>query len=178
MSKGTISPDILRDIYERKYEIEIVNAGLKSLVIEELSWSKLFDGIFEWMTLPDISPAAGKFLVTVFRGLKDQNANSTVMKTNHSALWQRWISNGLAKNPESLENVKNYLFPALFKLDRTGSIVFLEHLNTVTSSKEACDNFADTYHLLRLSAMEMGKKSGLIEEPGMWPFQTARFALY
>jgi hypothetical protein len=124
--------------------------------------------IFEWMSLPDTSPAAGKLLVTYFQSMR-KSTSEVVSDTYevHTLLWQRWIRRGLAKHPESLENVKNYLFPPLFKLDKTGSLEFLKELahgvNIDTLRRQESNGQA----LLLLSAMEVGKKLGLVDELSM-----------
>jgi hypothetical protein len=133
----------------------------------DTAWDRFFNGVFEWLSLADISPAAGKFLVTVFLTLKKNGKQgSTSNEGQYSASWQRWISNGLARDPECLENVKNYLFSPLFKLDRPGSIVFLQDINATISPAASSNQIEEANQLLRLCAMETGKKAGLIEEPG------------
>ncbi|CZR61279.1 uncharacterized protein PAC_11175 [Phialocephala subalpina] len=165
VGKGTIPADNLIDIYESRKGLRNRDIELKSPETREKSWDMFVSETFEWMVFPDVSPAAGKFLVTIFRALKDQKASYEGTKDFYSASWQRWISNGLDKNPDALENVKNHLFPPLFKLDRAGSIVFLKDLNSKSQSLEVATEDAGAHALLRLSAMEMGKKSGLVVEP-------------
>ncbi|KUJ19378.1 uncharacterized protein LY89DRAFT_489399 [Mollisia scopiformis] len=165
VGKGTISVRGLVGAVEESGAVSADMSASKYSEIEDNSWDDFFAGVFEWMTLPDISPAAGKFLVTIFRALRDQKSKASGNRNEYSASWQRWIRNGLEKNPESLENVKNYLFPPLFKLDRAGSIIFLRDLNMATPSMISVTKGLHAHQLLQLSAMEMGKKAGLIEEP-------------
>ncbi|KAM3083132.1 hypothetical protein ACMFMG_003796 [Clarireedia jacksonii] len=125
---------------------------------------------FEWMNLQDVSPSAGKFLVSLFKASKETFPEKESGLGTHTILWQRWISDGLSKYPDALENVKNYLLPPLFKLDRTGSLAFLEDLNSKgalsTENKHVESDF-----LVQLSAMEVGKKAGLVEESNTITFQ-------
>lgn len=129
-------------------------------------WDTFFSAMFDWMTFQDISPAAGKFLVAVFRDLRSASAG-VEKTTKNTASWQRWIRQGLGKHPEALENVKNYLFPPLFKLDKIGSMAFLEDLNKQNPLRAIESHEMDAHFLLQLSAMEAGKKAGLVEEAGM-----------
>ena len=165
LSKRTISTQELIEAYQRHRQAAspLDNKNINTFDTE---WDFLFSEVFEWMTLADISPAAGKFLVTAFRELR--NWPGTAISMISTASWQRWIREGLRKQPEALENVKNYLFPPLFKLDRPGSLQFLEDLNRQAPVWEMKDQEIDAQSLLQLAAFETGKKSGLIEEPGTY----------
>ncbi|KAH7348481.1 HEAT repeat protein-like protein [Rhexocercosporidium sp. MPI-PUGE-AT-0058] len=189
MGKGTIHAKDLLDAYQKKPSLEqngetmfsdegqpgldaAMNASPElsggniqaGLAPEKSSWDSFFSNMFDWMTYADISPAAGKFLVTVFRDLRTASVASDSSASNTSS-WQRWIRRGLGENPEALENVKNYLFPPLFKLDRAGSLSFLDDLSKQGTTGDAQSHEIDTQSLLQLSAMETGKKAGLVEEP-------------
>jgi len=163
LAKGTISAQELIDAYS-------VEGGRSQTPRENSSntvgllWDSLVEESFDWMGLPDVSPAAGKFLVTVFRQLKKIEGSSAI-GDDHVASWQRWIRSGLTKDPEALENVKTYLFPPLFKLDRPASLQFLEQLNCQSPNSSDQGQEMDAQALLRLAAMEVGKKSGLVEDP-------------
>jgi hypothetical protein len=166
LSKRTISTQELIDAYRHKNSGETSPVSAKDTTDVDTAWDSLFADVFEWMILADISPAAGKFLVTVFRELRSNPDG--VPLTNLTASWQRWIREGLRKEPEALENVKNYLFPPLFKLDRPGSLLFLEDLNTQSSVWDMKNQEFDAHSLLQLAAIETGKKSGLVEEPSKY----------
>jgi hypothetical protein len=165
LSKRTISTQELIDAYRRRRRAASPVSTRETAEFNN-SWDDMFSEVFEWMTLADVSPAAGKFLVTVFRELR--SSSDGIPSTNLTVSWQRWIREGLKKQPEALENVKNYLFPPLFKLDRPGSLLFLEDLNKQASVWDMKDQEFDAQSLLQLAAIETGKKSGLIEEPSMY----------
>jgi hypothetical protein len=121
--------------------------------------------IFDWMSLPDTAPGAGKLLVTFFLVLRKHHLESALDDPDiHTTLWQRWILFGLAKHPECLENVKNYLFPPLFKIDRDGSLDFLRCLAQEADFQHLENQNLDAQTFLFLSAIEAGKKSGLVDE--------------
>ena len=186
MGKSTIAAEDLLNAYQRRHAHGTSSsddvhsqAEFSAMLMQEIStenvraiddpeaspWDSFFSEMFDWMTYADISPAAGKFLVTVFRDLRTISGASS-SSTNSTASWQRWIRRGLSKNPEALENVKNYLFPPLFKLDRVGSLSFLGDLSKSSSIAGTQSQEMDAQSLLQLSAMETGKKAGLVEEPG------------
>ncbi|PQE06896.1 HEAT repeat protein [Rutstroemia sp. NJR-2017a BVV2] len=125
---------------------------------------------FEWMNLQDVSPSAGKFLVSLFKASKEAFPELDSGLGTHTRLWQRWISDGLSKYPDALENVKNYLLPPLFKLDRAGSLAFLEELNS-RGALSTENEHVESDFLVQLSAMEVGKKAGLVEESNTITFQ-------
>jgi hypothetical protein len=162
LSKGTLSPKEVVEAYEKSLFTPGHDANLEALA----SWDLLISDIFDWMTLPEMAPAAGKCLVTLFGQVKIISHNYIPDST---LLWQRWIRNGLDKDPDALENVKNYLFPPLFKFDRSGSILFLEDLNKQKPMSDLNTRELNAHSLLQLAAMEAGKKAGLVEEPSM-PF--------
>jgi hypothetical protein len=167
LSKGTISTAELIDAYE-KTSLESISLGTEKDA-RETSWDNFFSGVFGWMVLPDVSPAAGKFLVTVFRELRSSSVSSSNHPDHDIASWQRWIRKGLSKHPDALENFKNHLFAPLFKLDRPGSLAFLEDLNRQSLVWDMKGQEMDAHSLLRLAAIETGKKAGLVEEPSKYP---------
>lgn len=164
LSKGTFPLTQLIDTYEKIVVPRVSGPGPKADILTR--WDLLISDIFDWMALPDISPAAGKCLVSLFGLVRSTSDSSTPGST---LLWQRWIRNGLDKDPDALENVKIYLFPPLFKFDRSGSIAFLEQLNKQKPISDLNTAELNAPSLLQLVALEAGKKAGLVEEPSM-PF--------
>jgi hypothetical protein len=164
LSKGTFPLTQLIDTYEKIVVPRVSGPGPKADILTR--WDLLISDIFDWMALPDISPAAGKCLVSLF-GLVRSTSDSSI--PGSTLLWQRWIRNGLDKDPNALENVKIYLFPPLFKFDRSGSIAFLEQLNKQKPISDLNTTELNAPSLLQLVALEAGKKAGLVEEPSM-PF--------
>ncbi|KAF4628970.1 hypothetical protein G7Y89_g9185 [Cudoniella acicularis] len=165
LSKKTISPEELLTAYETETAERRIHAKDSSQDHSLASWDSFISSVFTWLKPADVSPAAGKFLVTLFKVLRIVSDSQNNGGENHSALWQRWIRTGLAKNPQILENVKNYLFPPLFKTDRLGSLAFLEDLNRQRPFSDLRNQEIDAHALLQLASMEVGKKAGLVEEP-------------
>lgn len=165
MSKKTISPGELLGAYNDNLLQASVKTSESSSISCCGSWDPFIAEVFEWLAPADVSPAAGKFLVTLFKLLKVSSGEQIGLETR-SALWQHWIRKGLAKNPQILENVKNYLFPALFKTDRPGSLEFLRDLNQTKAISDLQSQDIDSHALLQLASIEVGKKTGLVEEAG------------
>jgi hypothetical protein len=167
LSKSTISVKELTDVYGSDAFLGS-RMNFKSYVqrVDDPNlWHSFVYAVFEWMSLPDTSPAAGKLLVTLFLRLR---IVSTENESNdgeaYIILWQRWIRHGLTRHPDSLENIKNYLFPPLFKIDKMGSLKFLQDLAQESHLEDLESQESDAHAFLLLSAMEVGKKSGLVGE--------------
>ncbi|KAG0647573.1 tRNA (cytidine(32)-2 -O)-methyltransferase non-catalytic subunit TRM732 [Hyphodiscus hymeniophilus] len=162
LGKGTISTAALIGCYEG--HIASIQSDSDTSSEKDSLWDSFMAEVFSWLTLPDVSPAAGKLLVTLFVKLGGEAGRSLSLVANHTVLWQRWIRAGLSRHPETLENIKNYLFPPLFKLDRSGSILFLGDLNSQGSISGLQIEESNAQSLLQLAAIEVGKKLGLMEE--------------
>ena len=169
LSKGAITVDQLAGIYMSQEPSETSESfhSTDSMNQARKFPDDLVSETFEWICLADISPAAGKFLVTLFKELRKNASINCIDQLSQASLWQQWIRRGLQDHPDSLENIKRHLFPPLFRFDRDGSIEFLQELTeqrlNFNSKLESFD--ADTF--LWLAAMEVGKKCGLVEAIGM-----------
>jgi hypothetical protein len=165
LGKGSITP--IKVLVAYKTYLSQKNGGslLVSYNPSEFLENNLVSSIFFWLGPADVSPAAGKFLVTLFKTLRVDEYLGGGTSKNYSVLWQRWIRQGIAKIPLALENVKNYLLTPLFKLDRAGSLTFLKDLNKQSSIINQSIQELDAHAMLQLAAMDAGKKAGLIEEP-------------
>ncbi|KAH8801530.1 HEAT repeat protein-like protein [Xylogone sp. PMI_703] len=162
LSKGTITTSELATSYQEHILSRRPYASSEQI---ESTWDSIVSDLFDWMVLADVSPAVGKLLVTLFRELRKTYIASESNEKESTFLWQKWIRKGLGKYPDTLENVKNYLLPSLFKLDRPGSLEFLQALSTQSSLSDLGGQEVDAQALLQLSSLEIGKKLGLVEEP-------------
>ncbi|KAL6910490.1 putative death-receptor fusion domain-containing protein [Trichoderma evansii] len=128
-------------------------------------WRVFTTELLQWTRLHFICPAAGKFIVSLFRALRQRGQeDSTGLGID---TWHKWLLDFLSEEPTLLENFKNYIFSPLFKADRPQSLKFLQHVNQNESSSAIAagsDDF-DANALLTLAALESGKKVGLVEEP-------------
>ncbi|KAJ9154737.1 tRNA (Cytidine(32)-2'-O)-methyltransferase non-catalytic subunit TRM732 [Pleurostoma richardsiae] len=129
-------------------------------------WRSFISEMFRWMDLSHVWPVAGKFLVTLFKGLQgrqletDQGAPTVVtVSTIHA-----WLQEALANNPDLLESIKNYILNPLFRSDRGLSLELLESLNRIKPLGSGGNDF-DTAALLQLAALDAGKKCALVEDP-------------
>ncbi|KAK1535510.1 hypothetical protein CPAR01_09052 [Colletotrichum paranaense] len=132
-------------------------------------WEDFFGQMLDWMTMHYVCPTTGKFIVTIFRALRQQS-----LKTPQAAgaeqfsveMWLRWVQAAIAKTPSLLEGIKTYVFLPLFKDDRKDSVQILEQINSMWSTSGSAVAELDTLAQLNLAVLEVGKKVGMVEEPG------------
>lgn len=158
LSKQAITLDDVAETYRR------INPDVSKLSTIEL-WKSLVAVMFSWTDMHYVCPIAGKFIVNVFSGLQ-----SMAVEGSHPELagfgvqtWQEWIQDGLAANMNRLESMKNYVITPLFVVDRRSSLELLKIYNQQSSD----DGLLSEWALLRLSILEVGKKAGMVDEPGM-----------
>ncbi|EPE03524.1 heat repeat protein [Ophiostoma piceae UAMH 11346] len=128
-------------------------------------WQQFVDDMFAWMTLHYVCPVAGKLLVAVFAYLRTSvdESRRPVFPGFTVDLWLQWLRDGLTAHPGILEDVKLYFFIPLFKADRTSSLQLLETLNKHSDASLGTTSAA----VLQLAALEVGKKAGLVDDPGL-----------
>ncbi|KAH9438168.1 hypothetical protein MCOR02_001806 [Pyricularia oryzae] len=157
----------LEDIANTYREVEPAVASLSDLEL----WRRFCSALVSWMYLHYVCSVAGKFIVTVFRALRDLAQAGPESGSLHELTvetWLDWLHEELRANPAILENIKLYIFVPLFKTDRPRSLELLDILNRPPTEKASRSdhNELDMDAILRLAALEVGKKSGLVEDPG------------
>ncbi|KAL8329312.1 hypothetical protein RB597_004850 [Gaeumannomyces tritici] len=159
----------LDDIARTYREVEPAVAALPELDL----WRRFCGDLVSWMYLHYVCSVAGKFIVTLFKALL---ARSSIDNSNLQGFtvqtWLSWLHKELRVNPGILENMKLYIFGPLFK-DRPLSLELLDILNRPTESGEGSQDELDSIAVLRLAALEVGKKSGLVDDPGSASSQKA-----
>ncbi|KAL7822394.1 putative death-receptor fusion protein domain-containing protein [Trichoderma gracile] len=162
LAKGVFSLDDVKATH-LSYHQELANAADIEV------WKVFTIELLQWTRLHFICPAAGKFIVSLFRALRQRgHEDSTGLSIE---TWHRWLLDFLTEEPVLLENFKNYIFLPLFKADRPEGLKFLQRVNQheskpVSAVTPANEDF-DASALLTLAALETGKKVGLVEEPYM-----------
>ncbi len=132
-------------------------------VSERELWESFVLQLLSWMELSYICPLIGRSVSLIFRELNDPKAPLAGCTVE---IWQEWLQAAIARNPSILEDVKNYILIPLFQTDKVSSLAFLEILNRVelpTASRG--EEISEPVLTFRLSALELGKKSGLVDEP-------------
>lgn len=167
MAKKAISAIEITSCYQKSYK-SVSPRDMDALVAL----------VFGWFKLPDVASSAGKFLVTYWQAIKrrDPITYSEVSLELHSrpvqghppqdGNWHEWIRSGLFSNPDCMESIKNYLLPSFFKLDRSGSLEFIEMFMSETVN-DPCQDEVNTDILLFLAALEVGTKLGLVVHQGI-----------
>ncbi|CAK7270737.1 hypothetical protein SEPCBS57363_004254 [Sporothrix epigloea] len=171
LGKGVYSFEEVARAYSHEKIYEAATDTTSSLAV----WEHIVADMFAWMTLHYVCPVAGKFLVIVFAYLQTSVTEmSTPLFPEFSVeLWLNWLRNGLSMHPTILEDVKLYLFIPLFKADRASSLKLLEILNknklstTIAESGTKSNSVGFDAALLQLAALEVGKKAGLVDDPGL-----------
>jgi hypothetical protein len=148
--------------------------GLGLPVSDLRLWEAFMDDILNWMRVPVVCPVAGKFVTTVYKGLRVESekgflAGGLDAQLFTVELWHKWLLDFLVRSgadPAFMEGVKNYIFAPLFKSDKAESLMLLEMMNRLDSDIVSPQIDMDLPATLKLAALEVGKRVGLIEEPG------------
>ncbi|PNY24791.1 Uncharacterized protein TCAP_05259 [Tolypocladium capitatum] len=128
-------------------------------------WRMFMVDLLHWMRLHFVCPTSGRFIVCVYRGWR--HADYTKPAAPGLETWYQWLLDFLTEEPSLLESIKNYIFLPLFKADRAEGLRFLGKMNGDNVVSTASNLDMDMPALLRLSALETGKRVGLVEEPGL-----------
>ncbi|CAK7216519.1 hypothetical protein SBRCBS47491_002858 [Sporothrix bragantina] len=171
LSKGVYEFEEVARAYSREMGDDAATASVPSLAV----WQRLVADMFAWMTLHYVCPVAGKFLVAVFTYLQTaaSETSPSLFPDFTVEMWLQWLRNGLSVHPAILEDVKLYFFIPFFKADRARSLQLLEILNknqlstTIAESETAENTNGFDTAVLQLAALEVGKKAGLVDDPGL-----------
>ncbi|EEY20614.1 conserved hypothetical protein [Verticillium alfalfae VaMs.102] len=134
-------------------------------------WRAIFAQLFHRMIT--MRANAGKLVVTLYQAL--QKSKGEIGQQFTVQVWLEWLQEALTRAPMLLDSVKNYVFLPVFKQDRAGSLRFLEimkELDPVSVTSEDDDEEVNVQALLRFNALEIGKKVGIVDEPGGVPSET------
>ncbi|KAF6824645.1 HEAT repeat protein [Colletotrichum plurivorum] len=132
-------------------------------------WRDFFGQMLDRMTMHYVCPTAGKFIVTIFRALRQKSLKepqAPVVENFNVKEWLRWVQAAITATPFLLEGIKTYVFLPLFKDDRKDSVQILQQVNSSWSASDSTGEL-DTLAQLNLAVLEVGKKVGMVEEPGM-----------
>ncbi|KAL0930859.1 HEAT repeat protein [Colletotrichum truncatum] len=131
-------------------------------------WQDFFRQMLAWMTMHYVCPITGKFIVTIFRALRQRSLNNPSAADIEQftvKAWLRCVQSAINEAPSLLEGVKTYIFLPLFKDDRKDAVQILQQINSSWSASESGVEL-DTLAQLNLAVLEVGKKVGMVEEPG------------
>lgn len=128
----------------------------------EVAWDDFISTLFNWMELHYVCSVAGKLIVTILTKPWYKGRNTRFYPDS----WHKFIYRALQTNLELLEPIKLYVFIPLFRVDKPGT---LEYLNTLFTLQSLTDNHStrwDLNSMLWLAMLEAGKKAGVVDEPG------------
>ncbi|KAM0434453.1 hypothetical protein ACHAPT_003549 [Fusarium lateritium] len=135
------------------------------------TWKSFIFELLHWMTLHFVCPTAGRFIVCLYRGLRQQDPETPVELTVET--WHKWLLEAVNEEPSILESIKNYVFLPLFKADKVEALAFLKRMNEHEAVSAGAEIDLNLPALLQLAALEIGKKVGLVEEPALGDDKTS-----
>ncbi|KAK7414512.1 hypothetical protein QQX98_006623 [Neonectria punicea] len=158
LTKNIVSMD---EIYSSYVTLQQKGTPSDSLAV----WKTFFFEMFHWMRLHFVCPAAGRFIVVLYRALRRQSPDKSVGLSIET--WHQWLLEVLAEDASILESIKNYIFISLFRADKSEALLFLKRMNDYEAVSANVGLDMDIPALLQLAALETGKKVGLVEEPAL-----------
>jgi hypothetical protein len=172
-NKGLFSVGEIGDSYRRVHTSEHWETTLEL-------WDEIFAQLFLRMAVWHIRAIAGKYIVTAYQAICKAPAE-TIQGSNGESftldVWQNWLQAALEATPTLLDSMKNYVFLPLFKDDKKESLRLLEHMSKADTLSPDSGDEVDLQFLLRFTALEVGKKVGIVEEPGSFRPLTCRMPL-
>lgn len=155
---------------KKVFDISDLSAGYRevralSKPYELYLWRVLVGDLVRWMSLHYICPIAGKLVVTITRELY----STRHVESFNLVIWEEWLEECVTENPQLLDSLKTYLFTPLFKADRAISLEFLQGLNQIKPVSGLASEELDVTALVQLAALEVGKKTSLVEDPESTP---------
>jgi hypothetical protein len=161
LSKRAVSLDDMVQAYRR-----VITRSTEDLSDLEL-WRSLIADIFSWMNLRYVCPTAGKLLLFLFQGLRAlaTSGSRPDLASFDAITWLAWVQDGLATNPDIMESIKNYVFVPLFEAEKPSALQLLEAINH-QNPIDTLSGDVDHQALLQITGLEVGRKYGLVDEPG------------
>ena len=162
LTKSVVS---LREVGTKYKELK----GIEPAVSDLQLWKSYLTELFDWMKIQFVCPVAGKFVATVYKQLRGESEAGFLSGSEKKLtveLWHQWLLEFLMSDQTLLEGIKNYIFIPLFKSERTESLAFLDMMNRLDKDTVSPEVDMDVPATLRLASLEVGKRVGLVEEPG------------
>ncbi|MBE3046531.1 hypothetical protein IMZ48_29185 [Candidatus Bathyarchaeota archaeon] len=135
-------------------------------------WKSYVSELFNWMEIQFVCPVAGKFITTIYRHLRAESDKEVWGDSGNEfevKLWHEWLLEFLMSKPHLLDGVKNYIFVPLFKSEKAESLALLGMMNRLDKDVVSPQTDMDILSTLSLASLEVGKRIGLVEEPGTYP---------
>jgi hypothetical protein len=144
--------------YQKTRQLSVPAEGLSV-------WRELFKDLFNWMKLQNVSFTAGKLIMELQLALHQRPVDDDI----HLSLpvWHRWLLDALSSDSGLIDPIKFYIFVPLFKADRPGALEYLQQMSELKSVIGSDPAQFGPPGALQLAALEVGKKCGIVQEPGM-----------
>ncbi|KAG9254907.1 putative death-receptor fusion protein-domain-containing protein [Emericellopsis atlantica] len=154
LAKNVFGLEDLRDTYVRC-------RSLPGSVDETETWRRLFADIIYWARMRTTSPVTGKLIVNLYRALRTREGQWVIEPSR----FHQWLLDFIQDGLSALEDVKNYIFLPMFKVDRAESLRYLKAVSDVDNTAWDLNQQVSMPTLLQLAALETGKRVGFVEEP-------------
>jgi hypothetical protein len=167
LGKGVFGLPTVAAAYNRARATEFATAGEDVAV-----WRSLMGDLFEWMRLGHVAAPAGHLVVLLYRLLVEEHRGSAAFTPR---VWHGWLVDAVLADETLLAPFQNYIFYHLFKTQRAAGLDYLEAAVGSSSEGFGCGggggsaaggDDVDTRTLLELTILKVGKKVGVVEEPG------------
>lgn len=163
-AKGLFSVEDIGESYKRVHSTIQWESSLHL-------WDEIFAQLFLRMAVYYIRAIAGRYIVTAYQAICRAPPGAVQGKNGEAFtldVWLEWLQAGLETTPGLLDSIKNYVFLPLFKDDKAQSLQLLRHMITDDAISPASGDDVGLNTLLRLTALEVGKKVGIVDDPGWY----------
>jgi len=161
-AKGLFSVEDIGESYKRVHSTTQWESSLDL-------WDEIFAQLFLRMAVYYIRAIAGRYIVTAYQAICRAPPGVVQGKNGEPFtldVWLAWLQAALENTPALLDSMKNYVFLPLFKDDKAQSLRLLQHMTTIDALSSASGDDVGLQALLRFTALEVGKKVGIVDEPG------------
>ncbi|KAI6785747.1 uncharacterized protein J7T54_006086 [Emericellopsis cladophorae] len=119
---------------------------------EAETWRRLFADIIYWARMRTTSPVTGKLIVNLYRVLRTREGQWVIEPSR----FHQWLLDFIQDDLSALEDVKNYIFLPMFKVDRAESLRYLKAVSDVDNAAWDLNQQVSMPTLLQLAALETG----------------------
>jgi hypothetical protein len=130
-----------------------------------VSWSEFASHLFVWMGQDNITRSAAKLLVAGFSCSKSPDDSSRLSVDD----WYDLLQQGLAFDIDLLEAIKLHVLMPLYDMNKPAAYEFITLLSKRINLETLNHASPDLDTTMWLAALEIGRKKGMVSEPGEVP---------
>lgn len=179
LNKNVIGPDRLAACYFDFNSPSAVIEG-NSVRLDD-KFQVLLNIILSWTRNRDATHAVGNMVELLVRRWKVQQSKVDSRNTLESIpIWANALTESISSHPGDLHDYRSYIFPALFKVDASDYLAFLQNLgldrllsNSHNNKRTELIERDELMNDLLYVSLQVGKEIGLIVESGEFPWLLA-----